>query len=263
MMAYVLICATSLFVAALTLFSGFGLGTILMPVFALFFPVDIAIAATAVVHLANNLFKLALVGRWANRAVVVRFAVPAAMLAFIGAWLLLRLSQAEPLVTYAVASRTAEITPVKLVVAVVIAAMAVLELGERFQRVALGVRWLPAGGALSGFLGGLSGHQGALRAAFLLKTGLNRDAFIGTSVASAVIVDLARLTVYGIGFFTASFATVGERDVFGLVAAAMVCAFVGSFLGARLVKKVTLRTIRWVVGVMLLLLGAALGTGVV
>jgi len=103
----------------------------------------------------------------------------------------------------------------------------------------------------------------AVRAAFLLKTGLDPDAFIGTSVASAVIVDLARLTVYGIGFFAADFATVCEKDVLRLVAAAIVCAFVGSFLGARLVKKVTLRTIRWTVGVMLLLLGAALGAGLV
>ena len=47
--------------AILTFFSGFGLGTILMPVFAIFFPVDIAIALTGVVHFSNNLFKLSLI----------------------------------------------------------------------------------------------------------------------------------------------------------------------------------------------------------
>jgi hypothetical protein len=35
--------------SGLTLFSGFGLGTVLMPAFAVFFPVPTAIAATAVV----------------------------------------------------------------------------------------------------------------------------------------------------------------------------------------------------------------------
>jgi hypothetical protein len=46
-----------------------------MPAFALFLPVPVAVAATAVVHLANNLFKLVLVrsegrldGRGALRA---------------------------------------------------------------------------------------------------------------------------------------------------------------------------------------------------
>lgn len=53
-MDYIFIALVAIVVAALTLFSGFGLGTVLMPAFALFFPVPVA--ATAVVHLANNLF---------------------------------------------------------------------------------------------------------------------------------------------------------------------------------------------------------------
>jgi len=58
---YVVLCLAALAVSGLTLFSGFGLGTLLMPVFAIFFPIEIAIAMTAIVHLANNIFKLALV----------------------------------------------------------------------------------------------------------------------------------------------------------------------------------------------------------
>jgi uncharacterized membrane protein YfcA len=60
---YVLITLIALVVSGLTLFSGFGLGTVLMPAFAVFFPVPTAIAATAVVHLANNLFKVVLVSK--------------------------------------------------------------------------------------------------------------------------------------------------------------------------------------------------------
>ncbi|MFW6290263.1 MAG: hypothetical protein ACOC0R_04780 [Mariniphaga sp.] len=52
----IIISIAAFFTAVLTFFSGFGLGTILMPVFALFFPVDIAIALTGVVHFTNNLF---------------------------------------------------------------------------------------------------------------------------------------------------------------------------------------------------------------
>ena len=53
-----MVCLTAFVVAGLTLFSGFGLGAVLMPAFAVFFPVEVAVAATAVVHLANNIFKL-------------------------------------------------------------------------------------------------------------------------------------------------------------------------------------------------------------
>jgi hypothetical protein len=62
-----LIVGVTAFVASgLTLFSGFGLGTVLLPVFSLFLPVPLAVAATAVVHFANNLFKLGLVGTAAD-----------------------------------------------------------------------------------------------------------------------------------------------------------------------------------------------------
>jgi uncharacterized protein len=48
---YLLVVGIVAFLAGgLTLFSGFGLGTLLMPVIALFFPVEVAVAITAVVH---------------------------------------------------------------------------------------------------------------------------------------------------------------------------------------------------------------------
>ena len=70
-----------------------------MPAFAVFFPIDVAIVATAVVHLANNLFKVALLGRAAVWRVVVLFGMPAALAAFVGAWLLEQMAAAPPLAT--------------------------------------------------------------------------------------------------------------------------------------------------------------------
>ena len=63
-MELAIICLATFIASGLTLFSGFGLGTLLMPVVAVFFPLEVAIAMTAVVHLANNLFKL-LLRKWA------------------------------------------------------------------------------------------------------------------------------------------------------------------------------------------------------
>jgi uncharacterized membrane protein YfcA len=80
----VLIGLVSVFTPVLTLFSGFGLGTILMPVFALFSPVPVAIAATAVAHLGNKLFKFGLMTRDADWRVVLRIGVPAAAAALLG-----------------------------------------------------------------------------------------------------------------------------------------------------------------------------------
>ncbi|MCA9401600.1 MAG: sulfite exporter TauE/SafE family protein, partial [Candidatus Omnitrophica bacterium] len=59
-MEIAIICLVALIASCLTFFSGFGLGTILMPAFLIFFPLDTAIALTAVVHLLNNFLKLIL-----------------------------------------------------------------------------------------------------------------------------------------------------------------------------------------------------------
>ena len=73
-MELVLIGAAALLASTLTLFSGFGLGTMMTPVFALFFPLPLAIAATAVVHLASNLFKVGLLARNADARVLAHCA---------------------------------------------------------------------------------------------------------------------------------------------------------------------------------------------
>jgi len=262
-MIYAVICIVALVVSALTLFSGFGLGTLLMPAFAIFFPVEIAVGATAIVHLANNIFKLVLVGRKADIKIVLRFAIPASIMAVIGALLLNYFANVQPVTEYTLAGRLFTITAVKLVIAVLIAAFAILELSPRLEKLSFDVKYIPLGGALSGFFGGLSGQQGALRSAFLIRAGLNKEVFIGTSVVSAVIVDVSRLTVYGITFFSKNFAVLKNQVGVGLIVAAILVAFLGSFIGSRLVKKITMRTIQRIVGVLLLLLSIALGIGVV
>lgn len=260
-MDYLIVSLTALLASALTLFSGFGLGTLLMPVFALFFPVPVAIAATAVVHLANNLFKIFLVGRKADPGVVLRFAVPGAIAAFIGAALLGLFAHLPPLFGYVVGGRSYDVTLVKLVVGPLVVGFALFELLPRLRRLSFDRRYLPLGGLLSGFFGGLSGNQGALRSAFLIKAGLDKEAFIGTGTVAAVIVDMARIMVYGFGFYAARFAEL--EGAWTLVWAATLAAFLGAFIGKRLIKSVTYGAIQIIVGIMLILIGTGMAVGLI
>jgi uncharacterized protein len=255
----VLIGVVALVASGLTLFSGFGLGTVLMPVFALFFPVPLAIAATAIVHFANNIFKFGLMAIQADWKVVARFSVPAAIAAMAGAGLLSLFDKMPVMASYMLGGSTFEITMIKAVIGILIVVFALLELWPRFQAMAFPSRWLPLGGALSGFFGGLSGNQGALRSAFLLKIGLSKEAFVATGVVSAVIVDAARIIIYSASFMTGHSAQF--QEILAPVAVGMVCAFVGSFVGKRVLQKVTLRTVQIVVGVAMLLIGCGLATG--
>jgi uncharacterized membrane protein YfcA len=87
-MDYATVAVAALIVSALALYSWFGLGTLLMPVFALFFPIPVAVASTAVVHFANNIFRITIVGRGADWRTVLAFGLPAAALAIPCAFLL-------------------------------------------------------------------------------------------------------------------------------------------------------------------------------
>ncbi len=156
-----------------------------------------------------------------------------------------------------------EITAVKLVIAFLIATFSLIELLPRFRDLAFDQRYIPLGGAISGFSGGLSGLQGALRSAFLIRAGLDRDQFIGTGVISAVVVDVSRLAIYGVTFFSRHFATLGEHAESGLIIAGMLCAWLGSFIGVRLLRKITFKTLQVIVGAMLLVSSVALGIGAI
>lgn len=261
-MSVIFICLAALMASALTLFSGFGLGTLLTPVFALFFPIQTAIAMTAIVHLANNVFKVALIGRAANWRVVLRFGLPAAAAAFVGAATLVLFAGLAPLAHYSVFGQAREIAPIKLAIGLLITGFAVLELSPRFAKLAIPPRYLPWGGLLSGFFGGLSGNQGAFRSAFLIKAGLDKEAFIATGVVCAVIVDLVRLIVYGASTLTTQFEALPDGSE-TLVGAAILSAFAGAYLGARLLKKLTLRAVQLLVAALMTMVGLALAAGLI
>lgn len=257
-MVILLISVIAFLVAILTFFSGFGLGTILTPVFMIFFPVDLAIALTGVVHFCNNIFKLILVGRNANRSVALRFGVPAVIAAAVGSWLLLNMSGMKPMFTYELFGRHLEVLPMKFIVSILLILFACMDLIPYFNRLQFGKDKLMIGGVLSGFFGGLSGNQGALRSAFLIKAGLSKEAFIATAVVVSTAVDFTRLGIYSTRFFHA-----GLGDNWELVICATLSAISGAFIGNKLLKKVTLEFLKISVAIMLILVSVALGAGLI
>jgi hypothetical protein len=253
-----LICLVALLGSGLTLFSGFGLGTLLTPVFALFFPIDLAIAMTAIVHFLNNIFKLVLVGKHADKHVVLQFGTPSVVAAFLGAFLLKKLSDLPILTFWTLNSHIYQISLLKIIIGIVLIIFALWELLPYFNALEFNKKYLPVGGILSGFFGGLSGNQGALRAAFLSKVGLSKEAFIATGVVIACLIDMSRLTIY-----VEHFSKNKDALDVNLIAAATVAAFIGAYFGNKLLKKTTLITVQYIVATMLILFGIGLIAGII
>lgn len=257
-MDYIVISIVTLLGAGLTLFSGFGLGTLLLPVFGLFFPIDIAIGLTAIVHFSNNLIKLGFFYKHLNWRVILRFGIPSVIAAFLGAYLLTTLTDLKPVLKYTVFEKDFYITPIKLTISVLLIVFSLIELLPKLSDLQFDKKLMPIGGLLSGFFGGLSGNQGALRSAFLIRAGLSKEVFIGTGVVIACFVDLTRLSIY-----SRSILTHVDQSKIILLVVAVIAAFIGVYFGNKLVKKITIKSLQVIVAIMILVFSILLGLGII
>jgi len=261
-MEYVVIGSVALFGALLTFFSGFGLGTVLLPAFILFFPPEVAVLLTAIVHLLNNLYKTALIGKHANAKVIFSFGLPAIAGALAGASLFANIANhvAPSSITFTLFGQAFATTQLNLLLGALMLIFALVELLPISRKLNLGdnPNIMVPGGLLSGFFGGLSGHQGALRSVFLLRFGLSKEMFIATGTGIALMVDFSRIPMY--------LSRVDGLDLAphaGLLALAASAALVGAIVGKRLLTKVTIGAVHWLVGLLIMALGIALGLGLI
>lgn len=257
-MGLLLIAVVSLCAALLTFFSGFGLGTILLPVFLVFFPIEAAVALTGTVHLLNNIFKLFLTYTHIHYRTALIFGLASVPAALLGAFILNDLPEKTTLETWNVNGHTFTIALSNVVIGSLLIVFAFLErLKLNFKNPTSPVV-LAGGGLLSGFFGGLSGHQGALRTAFLVNALKSKEALIATGVFIACMVDMIRLPVYyggGLG---------GEwSEVLPYLFAAVFPAFLGAWLGSKFLKKSTFGFIQLIVTIALVIFGVVLILGLV
>ncbi len=257
-MEYLIICIVSLIGAGLTLFSGFGLGTLLLPVFGLFFSIDIAIGLTAIVHFSNNLIKLGFFYKHIDWKVILRFGIPSIIAAFFGAFLLTTLTDLKPILSYVIFEKEFVITPIKLTISLLLIVFSLIELLPKLSDLQFDKKYMPIGGLLSGFFGGLSGNQGALRSAFLIRAGLSKEIFIGTGVVIACFVDLTRLSIY-----SRSILTHVDNSKIVLLIVSIISAFIGVYFGNKLVKKITIKSLQVIVAIMILVFSILLGFGII
>jgi len=257
MFELVWIALTAFIASLLTFFSGFGLGTVLLPVMLIFLPVEEAVPTVAVVHFLNNIFKFFLVGRKISNDVFKKFAIPSMAGAAIGAFCLFYVNQINHEFQTNIFNLKIKTDTINILMGVLILIFAWVELSPKLKNLKFPSAYMPLGGAISGFFGGLSGHQGALRSMFLLRTDLSKEMFLATGITIALLTDLIRIIVYG-AFWNHMESINGSYILTGVLA-----AFSGAFLGSRLFKKVTLSFFQNFVAGFLVVFGLALIIGLI
>jgi uncharacterized membrane protein YfcA len=226
----------TLLVSTLTLLTGFGVGTILTPAFALMYDVKTAVMLVSVIHLLNNLLKLGMFYRSIKAKVFWRFGLISIFGAFIGSSL----------------QGTAATDTVQLTLAVFLLIIGAAEFAPKSWSLRLPRNIDILGGFFSGFTGGLIGNQGAIRSAYLLNYDLKKEEFIGTATAIAVVIDLTRIPVYIVDQFQEIQAAWPPLLVIS------VAAFGGTLVGKRLLSKISLERFRSIVALFVIAFGGYL-----
>lgn len=195
---------------------GFGIGSLLTPFFSVPLGTDLAVAAVTLPHLFATAFRCYRMRGDIDGGVLRRFGLLSAAGGLAGA---LVYAQLGPSALTGVLGGLLVLT-------------AIANLTGVFADRRPGGLMTAALGWSSGFFGGLAGNQGGLRSAALSAFALAPRAFVATSTATGLLVDLARTPVYAavnagellrywpqIGVATVGVLAgtlVGERLLFGL-----------------------------------------------
>ena len=254
LLPYFILALVAMLASFATFFSGFGLGTLLLPVFALFFDIEIAILATALVHFSAGIFKFLLTMRSINVSILIRFGITAILGAYIGSFLVSKLSHDLIIYNYEFSNFNFKVELINFIIGFLMVLFALIELLPTLKTITFNKKYLPLGGFISGFFGGFSGHQGALRSAFLSKTKIENHVFIATSVSIALLIDIVRVNSY--------FQNSNLEKLPGLmIGVGVFFALTGTFFGKRYFDKRQNINIRLIVSIFLFLIGVAMILG--
>ena len=216
--------------------AGFGIGSLLTPVFVTQVATQVAVAAVSIPHVVGTAARFWLLRGQVDRHLLVRFGLTSAAGGLTGALLQIRTGSAGLTILFG-----------SLLLFVAASELTGLSKRMRFRGAAA---WIA--GALSGLLGGMVGNQGGIRSAAMLGVDVPRQTFVGTATAVALIVDGARLPVY--------LATTGD-DLLAMWPP-IVCAssgvLCGTLFGHRVLVRIPEEKFRPTVAVLLAILGTAM-----
>jgi uncharacterized protein len=228
----ILFSLLALFAEIIGTLGGFGSSVFFVPLAGLFFDLHTVLALTGLLHVFSNSSKLWLFRGHINKRLLLLFGIPSVALVWLGAEL-----------TASISSATATLV---LGIFIVLFSLVMLIVPKLKLNAVPGTAIVTGGAA--GFFAGLVGTGGAIRGLGLAAFGLSREAFIATSAAIDMGVDLLRSVVY------LRMDYLPDAAIFW-IPVLLVIAALGSWLGKKIVMRLDENTWRRVLLLLLLLVG--------
>ena len=210
---------------------GFGSSVYFVPMASYFMDFQSVLGITALYHLSSNLSKIGFFRKGIDRDLILYLGVPAILLVILGAWM------------------SKWISPIwlGLGLGVFLLTFSLWMLWNRNATITPSRKNALAGGAVSGFIAGLLGTGGAVRGAVMTSFNLNKDKFVATSAIIDMGIDLSRTVVYAQNGY------MHKHDLY-LVPILIVISITGTFLGKKILDRISQNQFRQLVLFLLLII---------
>ena len=207
---------------------GFGGSMILLPAITSFYGIEVAVPMATVAQLLSNIFRMGAGFRSIRWRKVGFFLILAAPLTVVGAY-------GFVVVPKEMMTR---------ILCILLTIFAILDLSERFRLPRS--RWtMLAGGGVSGIINGLLCLSGPISSAVFLTLGLSPVAYIASEAASAVVMYIIQMIMYG------EFGLIGKMVILdGLyLGVAMV---IGNFIAMKFIRDIRRKIYRRIVAAVMI-----------
>ncbi len=195
--------------------AGFGSSTIYLPLASYFFDFKTALVLVAIFHIFGNLSRIIFFRHGLEKNTLLLFGIPSFFLSLVGATLVGEISQ----------------TILKFILGLFLIAISSIFLLNPKLTFPANSKYLMLGGGVSGFITGLIGTGGALRAAFLTGLKIEKEKYVATAAVIALGTDATRIPSY------ISAGYLSEQSHY-LIPILFIIALGGSFVGKKIVSKI-------------------------
>lgn len=195
--------------------AGFGSSTIYLPFASYLVDFKTALVLVTIFHLFGNISRITFFRYGLDKNVLLLFGIPSFVLSLLGATVVGDLSQ----------------TNLKFMLGIFLIVLLVTFLLKPTLTFPANTRSLVLGGGISGFIVGLIGTGGALRATFLTGLKMDKEKYIATAAVIALGTDATRIPSYiSAGFLS--------EQYYYLIPILFGTAIAGSYVGRKIVDKI-------------------------
>ena len=211
---------------------GFGSSLFFIPIASYFLDFHSVLGITAMFHVLSNLTKIGFFHKGFDKKLIVSLGIPAVVFVILGAYL----------------SKFIETKWLEIGLAFFLISLSLFFM--IFSKIVIKPTTYNSigGGVASGFIAGILGTGGAIRGITLAAFNLKMEVFIATSAIIDLAIDSSRTVVYGLNGYI-------HQDDLYLIPALLVASIVGTYIGKKLLDKVSEAQFKKIVLMLILITG--------